>query len=171
MGWAGKLLWALAVGGALAGCAGSAHELPAITEAESRQALQEINAAPALIQTTRTAHENEVIARRVLIRLQAKAQPICDSTGRRTCWHTLQFSPKGEMNAYVIQNRIVFYNGLAQFLETDDEFAAVARLETAGDQSDSLVLDWNMGGDSSRSWRQYRLGAVLLGSTRALQKS
>ena len=49
MGWAGKLLWCLAVGGALAGCAGSAHELPAITEAESRQALQEINAAPALI--------------------------------------------------------------------------------------------------------------------------
>ena len=80
---AAKFGAAVLLAGVLAGCAGASHQLPQVSEAESRAALQQINAAPSLVTTQRTAHENEVIARRVLSRLQAKAQPICRSAGRR----------------------------------------------------------------------------------------
>ena len=113
----------VATGLLLSACA-AGHALPVISEADSASAMQEIAAAPHLNTTARTATENEEIARRVISDLQGAAQPICAELDRN-CWYTMEFSPKGEMNAYVLKNQIVLYNGLAQYLETDDEFAAV----------------------------------------------
>ena len=42
MGWMTRLGWIFVLGGVLAGCAGSAHELPSVSEAESQAALDEI---------------------------------------------------------------------------------------------------------------------------------
>ena len=113
----------VAAGLFLSACA-AGHALPVISEADSASAMQEIAAAPHLNTTARTTDENERIARRVIANLQDAAQPVCAELDR-SCWYTLEFSPKGEMNAYVLKNQIVLYNGLAQYLETEDEFAAV----------------------------------------------
>ena len=107
------------------GCAGAAHQLPEITQAESYSAAQKITAAPNLSPTTRTRSENEKKARKVLGKLQSVAGPICSSTEQDKCWYTLELSPDGEMNAYVEKNQIVMHNGLAQYLHTEDEFAVV----------------------------------------------
>ncbi len=129
------LIGAAIAGSLLTGCAGAEHKLPAISEADRARATQEIAAASSLKPTTRTAYENERIAREVLIRLQTAARPICAAKGRGSCWYTLEFSPKGEMNAYVLKNQIVMFNGLAQYLDTDDEFAVVLGHEMGHDIS------------------------------------
>ena len=120
-----KIFVVLIAGWIAAGCAGADHELPVVSEEEHGQATQKILTAPNLSPTTRTTQENERIARRVTQKLQAVAKPICRSTERGRCWYTLQFKPEGEVNAYVFKNQIVLYDGLAQYLDTEDEFAAV----------------------------------------------
>lgn len=115
----------LVAGSLTAGCAGAGHQLPAISEADSNRAAARIAAAPRLKLTTRTTYQNERIARRVMSRLQANAEPICDAAGRKTCWFTLEYSPKGKLNAGALKNQIILFDGLAQYLETEDEFAAV----------------------------------------------
>ena len=129
MVWAKRVSAILIVAGLLAGCAGADHELPAFSDLDRARAAQEITAAPRLTPTTRTSFENERIARGVLRRLQSVAGPICGTTDRGRCWYTLEYSPQGQMNAYVIKNQIVMFDGLAQYLETEDEFAVVLALK------------------------------------------
>ena len=117
----------------VAGCAGADHALPVVSEEEHGQAAQKILTAPNLSPTTRTTQENERIARRVTQKLQAVAKPICGSTERGRCWYTLQFKPEGVVNAYVLKNQIVLYDGLAQYLDNEDEFAAVLAHEMGHD--------------------------------------
>ena len=70
MAWTRHVALILITAGLLAGC-GAGHELPAISEADSAIALQEIGKAPGLRSTSRTTQQNEQIARRVVQRLQA----------------------------------------------------------------------------------------------------
>jgi len=141
----------VAIGLLLSACA-AGHALPVISEADSATAMQEIAAAPHLNTTTRTATENEEIARRVISDLQGAAQPVCAELDRN-CWYTMEFSPKGEMNAYVLKNQIVLYNGLAQYLETDDEFAAVLGHE----------IGHNMAGHYEKAIANRAIGAIIGG--------
>lgn len=125
MGWLNRASLILILAGLTAGCAGAGHQLPAISKAEIALAQSEILAAPNLIPTARTAAQNEGMARSAMRRLQAAANPVCANTDRKTCWYTLEFSPEGKIRAYTSKNEIVLFNGLAQYLETEDEFAAV----------------------------------------------
>jgi predicted Zn-dependent protease len=127
------VLFIVAISCVTGSCAGSDHQLPVVSEKEHAQAEQKILSAPNLSPTTRTAEENEQIARRVTKRLQSAAAPICRSTERGHCWYTLEFKPDGQINAYTFKNHIVLFNGLAQYLETDDEFAAVLGHEMGHD--------------------------------------
>ena len=128
------------------------HALPVISKADSALAMQEIAAAPHLITTARTSDENEKIARRVISDLQGAAQPICAEMDRN-CWYTMEFSSKGEMNAYVLKNKIVLYNGLAQYLETEDEFAAVLGHE----------IGHHMAGHYEKAIANRAIGAIIAG--------
>lgn len=121
------------VGWMVAACAGADHALPEVTEEEHAEAVREIRSASNLSPTTRTAEENERIARQVVRNLQAAAGPVCRAADRGRCWYTLQFSPSGVMNAGVLKNHIVLTNGLAQYLETEDEFATVLGHEMGHD--------------------------------------
>jgi Zn-dependent protease with chaperone function len=123
------------------------------TESDSASAAQEIAAAAGLMPTTRTTSENERMTRGVLRRLQTVAQPVCAATDRGSCWYTLEFSPKGEMNAYVIKNQIVMYNGLAQYLESEDEFAVVMAHE----------MGHHISGHYEKGKRNRTIGSVLGG--------
>ncbi len=125
MAWQRLTFVILIAGAFVTGCAGAEHQLPEITQAESYSAAQTITAAPSLAPTTRTRSENERMARKVLGKLQGVASLICEATEQNKCWYTLELSPDGEMNAYVLKNEIVMHNGLAQYLQTEDEFAVV----------------------------------------------
>jgi predicted Zn-dependent protease len=125
MGWATKRLATLFITGLASGCAGAGHQMPAISEADSARAVGEIGRAPDLTPMIRNASENERLARQALTRLHKAARPICAARDRGACLYTLEFSPKGKMNAFVWKDQIVLFNGLAQYLETEDEFAAV----------------------------------------------
>ena len=137
----------------LAGCAGAGHQLPAFSQADSASAAQEIAASAGLMPTIRTVAENERITRGVLRNLQTAAQPVCAVTDRGSCWYTLEFSPEGEMNAYVIKNQIVMYNGLAQYLESEDEFAVVMAHE----------MGHHISGHYEKGIRNRTIGSVLGG--------
>jgi len=122
-------LSALVIGAFTTGCAGAAHQLPEITQAESFSAIQNISASPSPSPTTRTISENEKIARTVFSKLQNVAGPICSATEQSKCWFTLELSPDGEMNAYAAKNQIVIHNGLAQYFQNEEEFAVVVAHE------------------------------------------
>ena len=153
MVWAEKASSILMAAGLVAGCAGAGHQLPAFSEQDSARAAQEIVAAPDLTPTTRTAFENEQIARSVLRKLQTAARPVCAATGRGRCWYTLEFSPKGQMSAYVVKNQIVMFNGLTQYLEMEDEFALVLAHEMGHDIS----------GHYEKSAQNRAVGGVIAG--------
>lgn len=128
-----KTCLVILTGWLVAGCAGAGHQLPAVSEQESARAAQRIAAAPSLEMTTRSMSENEEIARRVLSDLQTVARPICDAIEWGRCWYTLEYSPQGQMNAFVIKNQIVLFDGLVQYLETEDEIAVVLAHEMGHD--------------------------------------
>ena len=123
MNYRKKTCLVILTGWLAASCAGAGHQLPEVSEQESARAAQSIAAAPSLKLTTRSVSENEAIARRVLSDLQAVARPICDAIEWGRCWYTLEYSPQGQMNAYVMKNQIVLFDGLVQYLETEDEIA------------------------------------------------
>ncbi len=99
------------------------------------------SAPPGLTPTTRTTFENERIARSVLRKLQTVARPVCAAADFGRCWYTLEFSPKGEINAFILKNQIIMFDGLAQYLETEDEFAVVLAHEMGHDISGHYEKD------------------------------
>ncbi len=154
MGWKLKGLAIAVIYAALAGCAGVAHELPAVSATDSTRAAHEIGAAPDLKHTVRTTQENERLARQALSRLQMAAAPLCDSSERDNCHYTLEFSPKGKMNAFVWKNQIVMFNGLAQYLESEDEFAAVIAHE----------MGHHLGHHYEKALLNRKIGALIAGA-------
>jgi Zn-dependent protease with chaperone function len=109
----------------LVACAGAGHEMPATSKAEVNKALRDIQGAPELRATSRTMVESEKLARKVFGKLQQAAQPVCQARGRGSCWYSFEYSPEEQVNAGILINRMIFFNGLAKLLETEDEFAAV----------------------------------------------
>ena len=149
-----KKAWlVILIGWLVVGCAGADHQLPAVSEQDSARAAQRIAAAPNLKLATRSTSENEDIARRVLSDLQAVARPICASIDRGRCWYTLEYSPEGQINAYTMKNQIVMFDGLAQYLETEDEFAVVLAHEMAHD----------IAGHYEKSEQNRAVGGVIAG--------
>ena len=120
-----RLFVLLAIASLSAGCVGTGHQLPEFSEADRATALRDIAAAPELQPTSRTTLENELIAREVLGRVQLAAGPLCAEAGQTNCWYTLQYSPAATVNATIADNIMIFYDGLAQLLENEDEFAAI----------------------------------------------
>ncbi len=111
-------------------CTGSGHQLPSISESERLEAIKAIEAAPPINPTTRTLAENEKIARGVVSKLQTATGALCAKEGRN-CWFTFELKSGGEPNAYISNNQLVMTNGMAQYLQTEDEFAAIIGHEMA----------------------------------------
>ena len=111
--------------GLISACAVPSHQVPSVSEQESREAATKITAAPSLLPTTRTAIDNERISRKAMARLQPAANHVCLAAGQTQCWFRMQFSPQADFSAASYHNIIFMYNGLAQYLETEDEFALI----------------------------------------------
>jgi predicted Zn-dependent protease len=134
------LLAPLALGAGLSACAGAIHQLPVVSEADVNRATSEIQNAEALGAYKRSPAENAAIVRRVAAKLQQAAGPICRHVESPTCYFNVVFDPSDEINAYADgTNRITINQGLAKYLETDSEFAAVIAHEMGHHMNDHIT--------------------------------
>ncbi len=134
LGAAVLLAWSLTA------CAGAIHQLPVVSDADVNRATSEIQNAEALDATKRSPAENAAIVRRVTARLQQAAGPICRHVASPTCRFHVVFDPSDDINAYADgTNRITITQGLAQYLETESEFAAVIAHEMGHHMSDHIT--------------------------------
>ncbi|MCE7887349.1 MAG: hypothetical protein DYH13_07600 [Alphaproteobacteria bacterium PRO2] len=115
----------------LAGCTGSAYQLPTVDDA-ALQAMQEemyANRVP-LKMYHRSDSKYEKMLAAIHNRLVENAQPLCDHAGYISCLFQISYSGGNEMNAYASEDyKITVYRGLLQYLESDDEIAAVVAHE------------------------------------------
>lgn len=131
---------AVSILAALAACAGAVHELPEVSEAARKSALGEIDAAPDLTPSGRTAEENEQLVYALVSDLQSAAMPICRQAGRENCWFDVDFVRDAEINAFASErNKITFHNGLAKYLAGEDEVAAVLAHEMGHHIADHIA--------------------------------
>lgn len=116
----------VALAWALSACAGSMHELPLISEDDVLHASDEIAAAPDLHTVRRNTGQNLALVQRASAQLQNAAFALCNQAGHGPCQFEVVFDPSDEVNAYASgTDRIVIYDGLIKYLETEDEVAAV----------------------------------------------
>lgn len=114
----------------LAACAGSMHRLPLISQDEVIEAGSEITAAPDLHTVRRTSGQNQALVVRAAERLQKAAYALCNQVGHSPCRFEVVFDPSDEVNAYASgTDKIVIFEGLVKYLETEDEVAAVVAHE------------------------------------------
>lgn len=115
----------------LAGCTGSAYQLPTVDDA-ALQAMQEemyANRAP-LKMHHRSKSQYEKMLASINNRLVENAQPLCDHAGYVSCLFQTSYNGGDEANAYASEEyKITVYRGLLQYLENDDEIAAVVAHE------------------------------------------
>lgn len=115
----------------LTGCTGSAYQLPTVDDA-ALQAMQEdmyANRAP-LKMHYRSDSKYEKMLTAINNRLVENAQPLCDHAGYISCLFQTSYSSGDDANAYASEEyKITVYRGLLQYLESDDEIAAVVAHE------------------------------------------
>ena len=143
----------------LAGCGGAAHLLPQVSERETNRALSEIEAAPALETHQRSVTKARGIVFETAKRLENAARPVCDQLEETVCVFNVQFNGADEMNAYATgENKIVFFQGLAKYLQNEDEFAAVIAHEMGRHIADHI----------DKSQGNQLIGSILTGLLFAL---
>jgi Zn-dependent protease with chaperone function len=122
--WHLPMIAALAL--ALSACVGASHQLPLISQDDVLQASSEIESAPDLHTVRRTSGQNQALVMRATQRLQNATFALCNQVGHSPCSFDVVFDPSDEVNAYASgDDRIVIYDGLVKYLETEDEIAAV----------------------------------------------
>lgn len=111
----------------LSGCSGTGHTLPMISSSEisSIQAELDADKSPLKLFNRRDAkYKADII--RINNRLLKNAHPLCDYTGYTSCFFQTVYSPEDTINAYASENyKITVYKGLLDYLQTEDEIAAV----------------------------------------------
>jgi predicted Zn-dependent protease len=110
----------------LTGCAGAQFRLPAISDADVNRATLAVAGEPAnLPRHYRTAQENREIVNRVAARLEAAAPGLCAYAHAPRCTFNVVYVADDVVNAQTDGNRIEIYRGLMEYLDTEDEVAAV----------------------------------------------
>lgn len=111
---------------ALTGCAGAQFRLPAISDADVNRASLTVAGEPSnLPKHYRTAAENRDIVNRVAARLEAAAPGLCAYAHAPHCTFDVVYVADDTVNAQTDGTRIEIYRGLMEYLDTEDEVAAV----------------------------------------------
>lgn len=112
---------------ALSGCAGAQFKLPQLTDAEINQAaLAVAGKASSLEIQARTTDESRALVARVANRLRRIAPEMCQQAEVASCYFNVVYVDDDLVNAQAKDGgRIEVYRGLLEYLETDDEVAAV----------------------------------------------
>jgi predicted Zn-dependent protease len=142
--------WCLAV----QGCGGTAFDLPPVSDREALLAAQEIDADPHLPQFSRSdAYYRDTIGR-LARQLTERAAAICARAETEECRFTFRYVADDEVNAYVDEEaQIYLHRGLLDYLETDEEIAAVMAHE----------MSHQIAGHVDESTRSVLLGALIGG--------
>jgi predicted Zn-dependent protease len=110
----------------LAGCAGAQFRLPAISEADvERASLMVAGEGGNLPKYYRTAEEYRAMLDRVAGRLEAAAPALCAHAHAPRCTFNVVYVADDTVNAQSDDTRIEIYRGLLQYLDSEDEVAAV----------------------------------------------
>lgn len=111
----------------LAGCAGAQFRLPELTDAEiDRAALAVVTDTHGLESNGRGDAENEKLVMTAANRLRRVAPALCAHAGAESCFFDVAFVDDDLVNAQASDGqRIEIFRGLLDFLDTEDEIAAV----------------------------------------------
>lgn len=140
---------------ALSGCGGTAFMLPPVTDHEALVAAKEIEAAdPTLPKFSRSdAYYREAI-RRLGVQLTAGVAAVCARADTEECRFMFHYVDDDEVNAFADEGGDIYlHRGMLEYLETDEEIAAVMAHEMSHQIADHVYETRN----------SVLLGAVLGG--------
>jgi predicted Zn-dependent protease len=110
----------------LAGCAGAQFKLPQISDADvNRASLAVTGDTSSLPRHYRTAEENRELVNRVAARLEAAAPALCAYAEAPRCTFNVVYVADDDFDAHTDGTRIEITRGLIQYLESEEEVAAV----------------------------------------------
>jgi predicted Zn-dependent protease len=110
----------------LAGCAGAQFRLPEISDADvNRASLTVAGEADNLPKYYRTAEENRAMVNEAAARLEAAAPALCAYAHAPRCTFDVVYVADDTVNAETDGRRIAIYRGLIQYLDSEEEVAAV----------------------------------------------
>jgi len=136
------------------GCGGTAFDLPPVSDREALLAAQEIDANPGLPLFPRgNAYYRETISR-LERQLTARAAAICARAETEECRFTFHYVDDDEVNAFTDEDgQIYLHRGLLDYLESDEEIAAVMAHE----------MSHQIAGHVDEGTRSVLLGALIGG--------
>lgn len=127
----GKTLvtWAavLVLAGLLAACQGANYRLPALSDSEIASASQDIQGSPDFQPIERSAEAARAMVHRAERRIEASAGPVCEDAGVEVCNFNVIYDHSSEVpNAWAEDPyKITLTRGLLQFMQNEDEVAAI----------------------------------------------
>ena len=111
---------------ALQGCGGSAFILPQVSDSEALVAAHETAVDPHLPTFPRSAAYYKDAIRRIGAELTWDVDPICARAMTKDCQFHFHYVSDDEVNAFTDENGDIYlHRGLLDYLESDDEIAAV----------------------------------------------
>lgn len=122
-----RYLYTLAMLLGLSGCAGSAYQLPPVSNTDIQAMEKKIaaNDKPLKTYARSDQHYKKTVAT-ITKRLTKNALPLCEYSGYQSCYFDVTYNPEETVNAYASEGyKITVYKGLLQYLSNNDEIAAV----------------------------------------------
>jgi len=115
----------------LSGCAGSAYQLPQVSDADVQAMQQKISKNEKPLKIYKRSDESyKQMLSTITKRLTKNGKPLCQYTGYSSCYFQVTYDPGDTVNAYASDNgKITVYKGLLQYLQNNDEMAAVVAHE------------------------------------------
>jgi predicted Zn-dependent protease len=120
------ILKSVAITAVLSGCAGAMHQIPDVSSTELSLAGDEVDFSEDMTLSDRSTEENRKMTVKISNTLHKFVEPICEQAGREKCWFDVGFIDEDVFNAYASpENKISIYQGIAKYIQTEDELAAI----------------------------------------------
>lgn len=115
----------------LAGCTGSAYQLPEVSSADVKLMQEKVAKDAKPLKTyKRSDQQYKSIIAGITSKLTKNAKPLCQQSGYEACFFQVNYDPSSTVNAYASEGyKITLYKGLLQYLQYNDEIAAVVAHE------------------------------------------
>jgi predicted Zn-dependent protease len=127
---------------ALQGCGGTAFTLPPVTDNEALLAARELEADPSLPQFPRSRSYYQDTIRRLDAQLTRNVRALCTRAETDECRFVFHYVDDDEVNAFADEGgQIYLHRGLLDYLETDEEIAAVMAHEMGHQIADHVDED------------------------------
>lgn len=127
---------------ALQGCGGTAFMLPPVTDNEAVLAARELEADSSLPQFPRSRSYYQDAIRRLDAQLTRNVHPLCVRAETDECRFIFHYEDDDEVNAFADEGgHIYLHRGLLDYLETEEEIAAVMAHEMGHQVADHVDED------------------------------